>query len=307
MKTLADKCRRPGRGQAVAGPGQGPGERERFPTAFFYYGGNPNPKDTKKAASWPTAAATPSWCRPRPPPWTASPRPSPPWMSPSPTTASPQNCPPRKRQRRRHRGRPQRTFSQEDNPALLLRLLFEPQPPGGPRRRPPLRQGPHHQRGGLQRHHHHRQFAGEPRRRHRGRQGTGQAVGAGDTTFHIKLNFGNAQKIANRINTSLPKTVPKPSGRSTSKIRTTPTAAAATAAPQTAAAGRFFPGTGRQGRSLLFLARRSARRHRAQRPSDRTTERPVSDLVGRVRVVPDEPAVRCSSRPMSTCLPRSTR
>ena len=114
---------------------------------------------------------------------------------------------------------------------------------------------------------------------------------AGDTTFHVRLNFGNAQKIANRINILFakngsqalrPVNQPNPNGQNQQPQPQQP------GQPTTPAADDFSleqvvkedpyyswlggppDATGRNG------------------SSDRTSERPVSDLVGRVRVVPDE-------------------
>jgi len=114
---------------------------------------------------------------------------------------------------------------------------------------------------------------------------------AGDTTYHVKLSFGNAQKIANRINILFakngsqglrpsnqqnpnnpnPQPQPQPQSQQNAPnaddfsleqvVREDPYYSWLGGPPDT---------TGRNG------------------SSDRTTERPVSDLVGKVRVVPDE-------------------
>jgi general secretion pathway protein D len=114
---------------------------------------------------------------------------------------------------------------------------------------------------------------------------------AGDTTYHIRLNFGNAQKIANRINILFAKNgslalrpvnqqnpnnpnpqpqpqqpgqpaTPNPDDFSLEQV--------VKEDPYYSWLGGPPDVTGRNGSSAS------------------TTERPVSDLVGRVRVVPDE-------------------
>jgi type II secretion system protein D len=112
---------------------------------------------------------------------------------------------------------------------------------------------------------------------------------AGDTTFHIKLSFGNALKIANRINILFAKNgsqalrpvnpqnpnAPNPQPQQQQNQQTTPNAddfsleQVVKEDPYYSWLGGPPDNTGRNG-------------------SDRTTDRPVSDLVGRVRVVPDE-------------------
>jgi general secretion pathway protein D len=114
---------------------------------------------------------------------------------------------------------------------------------------------------------------------------------AGDTTFHVKLNFGNPQKIANRINILFAKNGsqalrqanpqnqnnPQPQTQSPQSQQASPTGddfsleQIVKEDPYYSWLGGSPDATGRTGGS-----------------SDRTTERPVSDLVGRVRVVPDE-------------------
>ena len=113
---------------------------------------------------------------------------------------------------------------------------------------------------------------------------------AGDTTFHIKLNFGNAQKIANRINILFAKNGsqalrpanqqnpnnPNQQQQQQQQQQNVPAAddfsleQVVKEDPYYSWLGGPPDSTGRNG------------------SSDRTTERPVSDLVGRVRVVPDE-------------------
>jgi type II secretion system protein D len=114
---------------------------------------------------------------------------------------------------------------------------------------------------------------------------------AGDTTFHIKLNFGNAQKIANRINILFakngslalrPVNQQNPNGANAQPQQpqqgqqTTPTAddfsleQVVKEDPYYSWLGGPPDATGRNG------------------STDKSTDRPVSDLVGRVRVVPDE-------------------
>jgi general secretion pathway protein D len=113
---------------------------------------------------------------------------------------------------------------------------------------------------------------------------------AGDTTYHVKLNFGNAQKIANRINILFakngsvalrPVNQQNPNGANP-QPQPQQTQQAAPAAddfsleqvvkedPYYSWLGGPPDATGRGG------------------SSDKSTDRPVSDLVGRVRVVPDE-------------------
>ncbi len=95
---------------------------------------------------------------------------------------------------------------------------------------------------------------------------------AGDTTYHIKLNFGNAQKIANRINILFAKNGsagPAAGQPAKSQWRQSATAATAAAAAEHPRRGRLLAGAGGQGRPLLFLAGRTARRHRPQRQFER--------------------------------------
>ncbi len=113
---------------------------------------------------------------------------------------------------------------------------------------------------------------------------------AGDTTFHVRLSFGNALKIANRINILFAKNGsqalrpvnqqnpnnPNPQPQQQQNQQSTPPAddfsleQVVKEDPYYSWLGGPPDNTGRNG------------------SSDRTTERPVSDLVGRVRVVPDE-------------------
>jgi type II secretion system protein D len=114
---------------------------------------------------------------------------------------------------------------------------------------------------------------------------------AGDTTYHVRLNFGNAQKIANRINILFAKNGsqalrpinqqnpnganPQPQQQPQTQ-QNTPNAddfsleQVVKEDPYYSWLGGPPDATGRNG------------------SSDRSTERPVSDLVGKVRVVPDE-------------------
>jgi type II secretion system protein D len=114
---------------------------------------------------------------------------------------------------------------------------------------------------------------------------------AGDTTYHIRLNFGNAQKIANRINILFakngsqalrPANQQNPNGpnpqpqQQQQQPQGTPQAddfsleQVVKEDPYYSWLGGTPDATGRNS------------------SSDKSTERPVSDLVGRVRVVPDE-------------------
>jgi type II secretion system protein D len=114
---------------------------------------------------------------------------------------------------------------------------------------------------------------------------------AGDTTYHVRLNFGNAQKIANRINILFakngsqalrPVNQQNPNGanpqpqQQQQTPQTTPTAddfsleQVIKEDPYYSWLGGTPDATGRNG------------------STDKSTDRPVSDLVGRVRVVPDE-------------------
>jgi type II secretion system protein D len=114
---------------------------------------------------------------------------------------------------------------------------------------------------------------------------------AGDTTYHIRLNFGNAQKIANRINILFakngsqalrPVNQQNPNGANPQPQQQQPTPQNTPTAddfsleqvikedPYYSWLGGPPDATGRNG------------------SSDKSTDRPVSDLVGRVRVVPDE-------------------
>jgi type II secretion system protein D len=114
---------------------------------------------------------------------------------------------------------------------------------------------------------------------------------AGDTTFHIRLNFGNAQKVANRINILFAKNGslalrpvnqqnpnnpnPQPQQQQPGQ-QSTPVAddfsleQVVKEDPYYSWLGGPPDATGRNG------------------SRESSTDRPVSDLVGRVRVVPDE-------------------
>jgi type II secretion system protein D len=114
---------------------------------------------------------------------------------------------------------------------------------------------------------------------------------AGDTTYHVRLNFGNAQKIANRINILFakngsqalrPVNQQNPNGANPQPQQQQQTPQSTPSAddfsleqvvkedPYYSWLGGTPDATGRNG------------------SSDKSTDRPVSDLVGRVRVVPDE-------------------
>jgi len=114
---------------------------------------------------------------------------------------------------------------------------------------------------------------------------------AGDTTYHVKLNFGNAQKIANRINILFakngsqavrPVNPQNPNGANPQPQQPQQPQQSTPAAddfsleqvvkedPYYSWLGGPPDATGRNG------------------SSDKSTDRPVSDLVGKVRVVPDE-------------------
>jgi general secretion pathway protein D len=113
---------------------------------------------------------------------------------------------------------------------------------------------------------------------------------AGDTTYHVRLNFGDAQKIANRINILFakngsqalrPVNQPNPNNSNPQPPpqqpqQTTPTAddfsleQVVKEDPYYSWLGGPPDATGRNN------------------STDKATDRPVSDLVGRVRVVPDE-------------------
>ncbi len=116
---------------------------------------------------------------------------------------------------------------------------------------------------------------------------------AGDTTYHIKLNFGNSQKIANRINILFarngslalrPVTPQNPNGAPQQNQQTQQ-------GSQTAPTADDF--------SLEQVVKEEPYYSWLGGPPDTagrtgagstaaSTDRPVSDLVGRVRVVPDE-------------------
>ena len=113
---------------------------------------------------------------------------------------------------------------------------------------------------------------------------------AGDTTFHVKLNFGNAQKIANRINILFAR-----NGSQALRPVNQPNPNAANPQPQqpqnqqgTPAADDFsLEQVVKEDPYYSWLGGPPDANGR-NGASDRTTDRPVSDLVGRVRVVPDE-------------------
>jgi type II secretion system protein D len=113
---------------------------------------------------------------------------------------------------------------------------------------------------------------------------------AGDTSFHIKLNFGDAAKIANRINILFAKggspalrpvnqqnqnngNNPQPQQQTTSQTSATPDDFTL---EQVVKEDPYYSWLGGQPDAVRGGS------------SSSTTERPVSDLVGRVRVVPDE-------------------
>ncbi len=115
---------------------------------------------------------------------------------------------------------------------------------------------------------------------------------AGDTTYHVRLKFGNAQKIANRINILFAK-----NGSQALRPVNQPNANGANSQPQqpqntgtqtTPSADDFSleqvvkedPYYSWLGGAPDVTGRNGS--------SSSSTERPVSDLVGHVRVVPDE-------------------
>jgi type II secretion system protein D len=114
---------------------------------------------------------------------------------------------------------------------------------------------------------------------------------AGDTTYHVRLNFGNAQKIANRINILFAKNgsqalrpaTPQnqnpnnPPQQQQQQNQTSTPVADDFSLEQVVKEDPYY--------SWLGGPPDAAGRNGS---SDRSTDRPVSDLVGRVRVVPDE-------------------
>jgi type II secretion system protein D len=115
---------------------------------------------------------------------------------------------------------------------------------------------------------------------------------AGDTTFHIKLNFGNAQKIANRINILFakngsqalrPVNQPNPNGANQPQPQQQPN-------QQTTPVADDFSleQVVKEDPYYSWLGGPPDAGGGRNNSADRSTERPVSDLVGRVRVVPDE-------------------
>jgi type II secretion system protein D len=111
---------------------------------------------------------------------------------------------------------------------------------------------------------------------------------AGDTTYHIRLNFGNALKIANRINILFAKNGSQ-AVRAVNQQNPNPNNANGQQQQQAPSSANDF--------SLGLVAKEDPYYSWLGGPpdapgrngsSDRANERPVSDLVGRVRVVPDE-------------------
>jgi type II secretion system protein D len=111
---------------------------------------------------------------------------------------------------------------------------------------------------------------------------------AGDTTYHVKLNFGNALKIANRINILFAK-------NGSQALRPVNQQNPNGAAPQTQQPQQSAPNA--NDFSLEQVVKEDPYYSWLGGPpdatgrngsSDKSTDRPVSDLVGRVRVVPDE-------------------
>jgi general secretion pathway protein D len=114
---------------------------------------------------------------------------------------------------------------------------------------------------------------------------------AGDTTYHIRLNFGNAQKIANRINILFAK-----NGSQALRPVTQQNPNSANPQPQQQQQGQQ-PTPSADDFSLEQVVKEDPYYSWLGGPpdangrngsSDRSNERPVSDLVGKVRVVPDE-------------------
>src|SRR5579872_2372503 len=111
---------------------------------------------------------------------------------------------------------------------------------------------------------------------------------AGDTTYHVRLNFGNAQKIANRINILFAKNGSQPLRPINPQNPNQPN-------PQPQQQQNQGNGPPPDDFSLEQVVKEDPYYSWLGGPpdangrnSDRTTDRPVSDLVGRVRVVPDE-------------------
>jgi type II secretion system protein D len=114
---------------------------------------------------------------------------------------------------------------------------------------------------------------------------------AGDTTFHIRLNFGNAQKIANRINILFAKNGSQPLRPVNPQNQNNPLPQQPQQQnQQNAPAGDDFSleQVVKEDPYYSWLGGSPDASGRTGGSSDRTTERPISDLVGRVRVVPDE-------------------
>jgi general secretion pathway protein D len=111
---------------------------------------------------------------------------------------------------------------------------------------------------------------------------------AGDTTYHVKLSFGNALKIANRINILFAK-------NGSQALRPVNQQNPNGAAPQTQPQQQYAPNA--NDFSLEQVVKEDPYYSWLGGPpdatgrngsSDKSTDRPVSDLVGKVRVVPDE-------------------
>jgi type II secretion system protein D len=115
---------------------------------------------------------------------------------------------------------------------------------------------------------------------------------AGDTTYHIKLNFGNAQKIANRINILFAK-----NGSQALRPVNQPNQNGANPQPQQPPQGQqntpnaddfSLEQVVKEDPYYSWLGGPPDANSGRFGSSDRNNERPVSDLVGKVRVVPDE-------------------
>jgi type II secretion system protein D len=114
---------------------------------------------------------------------------------------------------------------------------------------------------------------------------------AGDTTYHIRLNFGNAQKIANRINILFAKSgsqALRPVNQPTQNNANTQQQQPQQTSSSTPAGDDFsLEQVVKEDPYYSWLGGTPDATGRTS-STDRATERPVSDLVGRVRVVPDE-------------------
>jgi type II secretion system protein D len=112
---------------------------------------------------------------------------------------------------------------------------------------------------------------------------------AGDTTFHIKLNFGNAAKIANRINILFAK-----GGSPALRAPNQPNQNNGTSTPQQPATAQGSSPTDdfnleqvvKEDPYYSWLGGQPDNPRGSS--SSRAGDRPASDLVGRVRVVPNE-------------------